>query len=116
MDREERRRDPRYSTVNFVYFTFQDPDHGSGEYMAKTLDASLHGLLLEVHLPLSIGQRLNMSVGVGESILDFTGEVVHCMDYEGGMFCSGIEFDPMSAEQKKMLEEYLSTFTDEKIE
>ncbi|EAT14551.1 PilZ domain-containing protein [Desulfuromonas acetoxidans] len=114
MEQEERRRDPRYNTLNFVYFSFQDPANGDGEYMGKTLDASLRGLLLEVHLPLPIGQRLNLSVGAGEDIFEFSGEVVHCMDHDGGMFCTGIEFDPMTVEKKEKLEQYLTAFAKEK--
>ncbi|WP_321532905.1 PilZ domain-containing protein [uncultured Desulfuromonas sp.] len=114
MELKERRRDPRYNTLNFVYFSFQDPANGDGEYMGKTLDASLRGLLLEVHLPLPIGQRLNLSVGACEDIFEFSGEVVHCMDHDDSMFCTGIEFDPMTVEQKEKLEHYLTAFAQEK--
>lgn len=110
MEMEERRRDKRFDTINFVHYTLRDADGGSMEYMGRTLDASARGLLVEVHLPLPIGHNLMLSIGMGEDIVELCGEVVHCSDSEEGMFNSGIEFSPLSAEQEKKLQVYLMAF------
>jgi hypothetical protein len=86
------------------------------EFMGKTLDASLRGVLIEVHIPLPVGQRLNLSVGAGADILEFSGEVVHCNDHVDDMFCAGIEFDPLSADQKERFVGFLTEYAAQKEE
>jgi|LGVE01.1.fsa_nt_gb hypothetical protein len=111
MDINERRSSERFATLNFVYYTLADCDGGEVENMGRTLDASERGLLMQTHVPLPIGQRLMLSVGFRDNIVELGGEVVHCVDDETGMSRSGIEFDSLDADQAAKLATFLEAFS-----
>ncbi|MBW2185371.1 MAG: PilZ domain-containing protein [Deltaproteobacteria bacterium] len=110
MEINERRSSERFATLNFVYYTHSGCEEGEVENMGRTLDASERGLLIQTHVPLPIGQRLMLSVGLGDNIVELGGEVVHCVDDESGMSNSGIEFDSLDADQTAKLSTFLEAF------
>lgn len=110
MDLNERRCSERHATLNFVYYVFEGCDEGGVENMGRTLDASESGLLIQTHVELPVGQRLSLSVGFGDNIIDLGGEVVHCVVAENGMSNSGVEFDPLNREQSVKLDLFLQAF------
>ncbi|MCD6526481.1 MAG: PilZ domain-containing protein [Desulfuromonas sp.] len=114
MEMEERRRDKRYDTLNFVHLTQRDAGDTVLDCMGRTLDASLRGLLLEVHLPLAIGQQLSLSLGTEEDIIELSGEVVHCGESDDDMYSAGIEFGSLNAQQEEALGAYLNAFVEMK--
>lgn len=111
MDIDERRSRERFPTLNFVYYTLEGCEEGEVENMGRTLDASERGLLIQTHVPLPIGQRLMLSVGLGDNIVELGGEVVHCVDDESGMSRSGVEFDSLDTNQAARLATFLETFS-----
>ncbi|MEA3465155.1 MAG: PilZ domain-containing protein [Thermodesulfobacteriota bacterium] len=115
MDMKERRCDKRYPTLNFVHYVFEGCGESCVEDMGRTLDASERGLLIETHIPLPIGQRLNLSVGFGDNIVELGGEVVHSVDDGNGMSNSGIEFDLLYADQSAKLNTFLQAFAKAKV-
>lgn len=110
MEIKDRRSSERVATLNFVYYTLAGCEDGEVENMGRTLDASERGLLIQTHVPLPIGQRLMLSVGLGDNIVELGGEVVHCVDDESGMSRSGIEFDSLDADQSAKLVTFLESF------
>ena len=110
MDMKERRCSERYPTLNFVHYVFEGGDGGGVEDMGRTLDASERGLLIQTHASLPVGQRLILSVGFGDNIVELGGEVVHSVDDENGMSNSGIEFDDLDVEQFARLSAFLKAF------
>jgi len=110
MEIKERRSSERFATLNFVYYTQPGCEEGEVENMGRTLDASERGLLIQTHVPLPIGQRLMLSVGLGDNIVELGGEVVHCVDDENGMSRSGVEFDSLDADQAEKLTTFLEVF------
>lgn len=110
MEIDERRSSERFATLNFIYYTLPGCAEGEVEYMGRTLDASKRGLLIQTHVSLAIGQRVLLSVGLGENIVELGGKVVHCVVDESGMSRSGIEFDSLNADQMAKLTTFLEAF------
>lgn len=110
MEIDERRSSERFPTLNFVYYALSGCAECEVENMGRTLDASERGLLIQTHVPLPIGQRVMLSVGLGENIVELGGEVVHCVDDDSGMSRSGIEFDSLDADQAAKLATFLAAF------
>lgn len=116
MEIKERRSSERFATLNFVYYTLLSGEEGAVENMGRTLDASERGLLIQTHVPLPVGQRMMLSVGLGENIVELGGEVVHCVDDENGMSRSGVEFDSLDTEQAAKLSTFLDAFAASKAQ
>lgn len=110
MEINERRSSERFPTLNFVYYTLAGCDECEIENMGRTLDASERGLLIQTHIPLPIGQRVMLSIGLGDNIVELGGEVVHCVEDETGMSRSGIEFDSLDADQAQKFTTFLEAF------
>lgn len=110
MENQERRSKTRVATLNFVHYLLDGSEGAQAEDMGRTLDASERGLLIQTHVPLPVGQRISLSLGLGEDIIELRGEVVHCTEDESGMYRSGIEFDPLTADQQIRLSAFLKNF------
>ncbi|MDD2557063.1 MAG: PilZ domain-containing protein [Desulfuromonadaceae bacterium] len=110
---EERRKHLRFETLNLVYYVVR----GDGSYltqdMGRTIDASESGLLMETRVPLIEGLQIQMDIGFANTILSFTGMVIHSRTSETGMHLSGIEFDSLDPEQRNNLVKYLQQFKPE---
>ena len=110
MDSNDRRYKERFATLNFVHYTLDNAENGTIQSMGRTLDASELGLLIQAPEALDVGQKLTLSIGLGEDILEIDGKVVHCVEDEEGMSRAGVEFVAMSAEQHQRLRSYLQAF------
>lgn len=107
---EDRRKYPRVETLNFIYYVIQDDGETITKDMGRTLDASERGLLIETHIPLVEGLRLKMDIGLGNAILELSGDVVHSRETPEGLFHSGIELDPMDNETQQQYLSYIERF------
>ena len=110
MDEKDRRSGERFSTLNFIHYTLDNCGEGEIQDMGRTIDASERGLLIQTSNPLPVGQRIIINVGLGENILELSGEIVHCADDEEGMCRSGIEFDTLDALHAEKLSGFLTAF------
>ena len=73
-------------------------DGSTGQYsMGRTLDISENGLKLETTQPLVLGDKLIVTVGLEEDLVDLKGEVTHTRP-ESGRYLNGIEFTEISEE------------------
>lgn len=111
MEVQDRRASARVDTLNFVHYVLDGCSEGDIADMGRTLDASERGMLLQTAAPLPVGQRITLSVGLGENIVDLSGEIVHCVDTAQGMCNSGIEFDALNTDQLQKLKNFLVAFT-----
>ncbi len=110
---EERRRHPRFETLNLVYYVVKSDGSELSQDMGRTLDASDRGLLIETRIPLVEGLQLNMDIALADTIIKLSGEVVHTHVTESDMCLSGIEFAPMDEETRTHLSEFLYQFNSE---
>ena len=106
----ERRRFVRPEALNLLDYLVIDEQGRQGEYaMARTLNVSMGGILMETHIPLSVGQNVMITLGLRENLVDVMGRVVYTTS-AGGMYQNGIEFFHVSEEDRRLLEQYTEAF------
>ena len=78
--------------------------------MGRTLDVSENGLKLETTQPISKGDTLIITVGLEDDLVDLRGEVITTEDF-GEYFFTGIEFQDISEEGKRIFKKYAEAFS-----
>lgn len=91
--KEERRKWPRILTEHLVAYTRLDeqalPDEAG---VARTLDLSEGGMVLEMTHPLEAGSHLEIKMVSGDRILKAEGRVIYSQDLAAGRWRVGIKF------------------------
>ena len=107
----ENRESERKDTLNLLdYVVLDDEGRETDRAMARTLNVSEKGILLETHHSFEIGQKLLITIGLKDNLFEFKGNVVHAVACEEDKFCSGIEFADGSDEGMAILREFLAAF------
>ena len=70
---KERRNFIRPESLNLLDYLVVDQQGRQGEYsMARTLNVSEGGILMETHIPLPQGQQVMITLGLGENLVLLT--------------------------------------------
>lgn len=111
MDNNEQRRSRRFDSLNLLHYQVVDARQGQlGDGMARTLNVSKGGLLLETNTAFERGQELTVTVGLEEEQVDVRGQVVHCQPSGERLYATGVRFENLAPEAAKVLERYLKLF------
>jgi c-di-GMP-binding flagellar brake protein YcgR len=106
----ERRRFIRPEALNLLDYLVVDEQGRQGEYsMARTLNVSKGGILMETHKKLPKGQQVMITLGLQDQLIDVMGRIVYVVG-TAGRFHNGIEFFHLSDTDKQILERYVSAF------
>jgi len=107
----ERRRSERLRTINFVSYTDKD-DNGQviAEGMAKTLDISLNGAMLELQYPLVNPKVAELELALDDEVLAVPGLVVDQKEIEGNKFRLRVEFKDLKPAVLHKLQTYILSF------
>ncbi len=105
----ERRQYSRPKVVQLLDFLVVDEDGVQGEYsMGRTLNISEGGILLESHMALPAGQKIMITLGVEDQLIDIMGRIVYKTALDG-RHQNGIAFFHISEEGRKLLQRYVNT-------
>jgi len=88
----DKRRFPRVDRqllVSYDHFNLDNLKDDEG--LARTLDMSVRGLLLQVPREVEVGSTLRLSLSLDGDVVEAFGEVTRCAPGEGGTFEAGIE-------------------------
>jgi hypothetical protein len=108
----ERRRYLRPEALNLLDYLVVDAQGRQGEYsMARTLNVSKGGILMETHIPLPRGQQVMITLGLHDQLIDVMGRIVYTAE-ESGRFQNGIEFFHLTDGDKRILDRYVTAFND----
>ena len=77
--------------------------------MARTLNVSKGGVLIETHHRLFKGQQVMITLGLQDQLIDVMGRVVYVVG-TARRFHGGIEFFHLSDTDKKVLDRYVNAF------
>ncbi len=77
--------------------------------MARTLNVSKGGILMETHIPLPKGQQVMITLGLKDQLIDVMGKIVYTV-YAAGRHQNGIEFFHLSDSGKRILDKYVAAF------
>ena len=104
----DRRRYPRVDASHLVSYSHYDEEEGledEGE-MARTMDLSLGGVLIQVAKLLKMGTVLKLEIGIEDHIIAAYGHIVHIKQVEDDLYDVGIQFTKISTEALKILTKF----------
>jgi len=106
----ERRRYIRPESLNLLDYLVVDEQGRPGEYsMARTLNVSKGGILMETHIPLPKGHQVMITLGLKDQLIDVMGRIVFTAS-ASGRHQNGIEFFHVSDNDKRILDGYVAAF------
>lgn len=106
----ERRHYIRPETLNLLDYLVVDEQGRQGNYsMARTLNVSRGGILMETHIQLPQGQQVMITLGLKDRLIDVMGRIVHTT-VSSGRYQHGIEFFHVSDRDKRVLDAYVAAF------
>ncbi|MBM9538120.1 PilZ domain-containing protein [Desulfobulbus alkaliphilus] len=106
----ERRRFPRPEALNLLDYLVVDAKGRQGEYsMARTLNVSKGGILMETHRPLPLGQQVMITLGLQDQLIDVMGHIIYSTSV-AGRHQNGVEFFHVSDRDKRALDSYVAAF------
>jgi len=104
----DRRRYPRIKSINLLYYNFFDQkEFDKRQGIAKTVDISECGMLIECGYPFPLHSILEISVALGEKLISVKGEVVRAMITEEKTYLLGLELTPLSEADKEEMIKYI---------
>ncbi len=106
----ERRRYIRPEALNLLDYLVVDEQGRQGNYsMARTLNVSKGGILMETHIPLPQGQQVMLTLGLNDQLIDVMGRIAYTTT-SSGRYQNGIEFFHVSDRDKHILDDYVAAF------
>ncbi len=89
----ERRREQRLSSLHLLEYDILSPDgHVEGMGMARTVNISDTGLLLETGQFFDAGQRLRITLCLDNTLVKLVGKVVHSQPVNDELCSTGVMF------------------------
>lgn len=111
MAKQEHRKSDRVASLNLLdYVVLGENGEPVNRGMARTLNVSEVGVLLETHIELVLGQELLITIEFEENLVELRGKVVHIGPCDDQKYCSGIEFLEITDAGRKVLQRYLQAF------
>ncbi len=110
MGRTERRKYIRPEALNLLDYLVVDDQGRQGDYsMGRTLNVSKGGILMETHIPLPQGQRVMITLGLRDELIDIMGKIVYST-FDACRHQNGIEFFHVADSDQQILNLYISAF------
>ncbi|MCP4007338.1 MAG: PilZ domain-containing protein [bacterium] len=101
---DERRKFHRVHTESLVSIARVD----SGDSLAQALDVSIGGIRFQtVGLDLQVGERIRVSLTLGDKTVDIVGELVRVTDLDTFTQELGLSFLEIDPEVLELLQQYL---------
>ncbi|MBN1296270.1 PilZ domain-containing protein [bacterium] len=107
----DRRRSERFKTINFVSYRDKD-DQGSviAEGMAKTLDISLNGAMIELQAPLVNPQTAELEFALDDEVVSLPGLVIDQQEELNGSWKLRVEFKNLKPAILHKLQTFILSF------
>jgi len=111
MSVKNKRKHPRVDSLNLIsYVIFDEAGNAIRQGMGRTLNISKTGICLDTYKPLSRRQKVSLSIGLKEDLVDIIGRVVHVKKKQNGRFDNGIDFVEMDQKQQSVLAAFLTAY------
>lgn len=110
MSKIEKRNHKRINSLNLSYFCVNENNEIVKQGMGRTLNVSQSGILLETVFPIEKHQRLSISIGLDNDLVDIEGRVIHCDKGHEKRFKTGIEFLDISETTFVVLRRFVNFF------
>jgi hypothetical protein len=104
LDVQERRRYPRWDSLNLISYThFDEDDVADNGGMGRTLDFSKGGVTIQTHKPLPTHSGLEITIAFAEKIIAARVRVVHVYKIDEDRYDIGVCFTQIGEEDLKSL-------------
>ncbi len=92
MAKPHRRKHPRVNALNLAEVHILDDSGIADCGIGRTLNVSEAGILLETHFPIEPDQVLDLTIALGDDILEIKGKVVYSRKESTGKYQNGVKF------------------------
>jgi len=116
MSGADKRGSARKDSLNLLdYVLLNEKGEPYNRAMARTLNVSEKGILLETHIEVPKDQIMILTIGLDDDIVEIKGRVTHseCCRTDTEKRCAGIEFVAMDENDIKVLRRYLRAFNNQ---
>jgi hypothetical protein len=111
---EEKRKNPRYESLNLSYVCEDEQGVVLHEGMGRTLNISETGILLETTCEHSADNTLTLEIALEDDLISLRGKVVHCRQAEQGLYNTGVEFTALDEKDLTLLKQFITLFESKK--
>lgn len=109
-----KRRYERVDAIHLSYICIDEAGNVIHEGMGRTLNVSEAGILLETSFGTEPGQTLNVTLAIGEDLLDVNGQVVR-VDEKDDLYHTGVEFQDLSEDDRAKIREFMEMFRSRQV-
>jgi len=92
MTSAEKRRHIRIDSLNLSHITVFEEGVVVYQGMGRTLNVSESGILLETKYQIPAGDKMNISIGLEDDLMELIGKAVFAKETDPGRHETGIEF------------------------
>ena len=103
----EKRKFPRIDSINLSYICLDKQNNVVQQSMARTLDISKGGFLIETHFPIDETCTLEASIGLGDNTIDIRGKIAHCQSSDDGKYITGVEITSVEDADKSLWGDFI---------
>lgn len=112
MNTEERRSHSRFDSINLSYICLDKADNVLQQAMARTINISAGGLLIETHFKMKKGYTLIASIGLRDETADIKGKVIHVQSMKSGKYVAGIEITDIENGDEERWQKFINNLTE----
>lgn len=110
----EKRKFQRLDSLHLMDYLVIDNEGIKCDYsMARTLDVSINGIKVETLKEIPADSTLQITLGIEENLVNVEGQPTHTHSV-GNRFTTGVEFIKASAENRKVIRQYVDAFKAQK--
>lgn len=103
----ERRRAERRYAMNFLDYEIVSPaGEIIGRGLARTLNVSASGLLLETGQFFEPGQFLRITLGLENELVQVTGQIAHSRPVDDNLCSTGVQFIEFAEAERRIFQHY----------
>lgn len=112
MNTEDHRKHPRFDSINLSYICLDESEAVVHQAMARTINISDGGILMETHFEMKKGYTLIASVGLKDETVDVKGRVVHVQSASEGKYVAGIEITSIESGDESLWIDFIQKISE----
>ncbi|MBT8350409.1 MAG: PilZ domain-containing protein [Deltaproteobacteria bacterium] len=113
MGSKDKRKHFRVNSLNLSYVFVNGDNDEEKQTIGRTLNVSESGILLETYIPVNLNDKLLLTIGLKEDLVNIKGKVVHIAKDEHEKHEVGVEFTDKDDKVTDILKKYIKAFKDQ---
>ena len=109
----DKRKHFRVNSLNLSYVFVDGDNDEEKQTIGRTLNVSESGILLETYIPVNLNDKLLLTIGLKEDLVNIKGKVVHIVKGEHEKHEVGVQFTDKDDAASDILKEYIKAFKDQ---